>query len=469
MRQHQHPHVQIPINALLAAVLLLLPLQALSTAPECPPHAMLAPDDEGRLLVCPPPGGSVVLGGGVSARIAELEDSVTRLQAQNAALRAATWAPLSSGVQHIVTGRAFRWKYFEIDGDHFLAAAILYNGQFVVESFIFKYDNVTGMFDFNVPWQSVTTLGARDWEYFEIDGDHFLAVGNCINDDNNPIIESHIYQFDAATRKFNTTVPWQSIVTKYVFDLEFFNIAGTRFLAVANSYDGMNYTIDSHIYKYNSFTRKFDTEQPWQAITTQGASKLTLFEMDNSYFLAIACFRAAAQPSNYTTQSLILKYSIAMHKFSANSPFQRLPTTGAKDIEYFEIDGQRFLAVANQRTVGTIVPIESYIYKYNNDTGIFDTSTPWQTIVTNSAGDWEHFEVGGHHYLALAQATNMQNAEPSYIYRYDAVSQRFDNLTPFASATLVGAAHWHSFSIGRRFFLAAACSDISYVFVSELP
>eukprot|EP00050_Salpingoeca_kvevrii_P004540 m.255132 g.255132 ORF g.255132 m.255132 type:complete len:533 (+) comp11010_c0_seq8:438-2036(+) len=58
-------------------------LEAQATSPVCPPHASLAADPQGNMIICPEPGQKVYIGGGVSELLNELVANLTALE-QNA-------------------------------------------------------------------------------------------------------------------------------------------------------------------------------------------------------------------------------------------------------------------------------------------------------------------------------------------------------------------------------------------------
>ena len=70
--------------------------------------------------------------------------------------------------------------------------------------------------------------------------------GNNIND---PNIDSKVYKWNGVT-----FAEFQSIPTIGAWDWEAFEIGGEHYLAVANNYDGQSstgYNIDSKVYKWN--------------------------------------------------------------------------------------------------------------------------------------------------------------------------------------------------------------------------
>ncbi|KAK0067257.1 hypothetical protein Bpfe_003355, partial [Biomphalaria pfeifferi] len=85
-------------------------------------------------------------------------------------------------------------------------------------------------------------------------------------------------------------------------------------------------------------------------------------------------------------------------------------TNGATDWEYFTINKEHFLVVANAYNYGSqnFKNIESYrtnstIFKLDRTKRAF---TKYQVISTNSAIDWEHLSFGNDHFLMVSNAQN---------------------------------------------------------------
>ncbi|OWK05636.1 TSPEAR [Cervus elaphus hippelaphus] len=94
------------------------------------------------------------------------------------------------------------------------------------------------------PYQRVPTHSARDWEAFEVAGEHFLAVANHREGDNHNI-DSVIYKWNPGTRLFEAN---QTIATSGAYDWEFFTVGPYAFLAVANAFNGTSTRLQSHLY-----------------------------------------------------------------------------------------------------------------------------------------------------------------------------------------------------------------------------
>ncbi|KAM7380987.1 hypothetical protein PAMP_004249 [Pampus punctatissimus] len=98
------------------------------------------------------------------------------------------------------------------------------------------------------------TVGATDWETFQIDGRFFLAVANSqkVSERSPSVysINSTVYELNALTQTF---IRFQDILTHSAVDWEFFTIGEEKFLVVANSHDGSSYSLNSVIYRWQGY------------------------------------------------------------------------------------------------------------------------------------------------------------------------------------------------------------------------
>ena len=191
--------------------------------------------------------------------------------------------------------------------------------------------------------QAIATIGALDWESFEIDGETYLAVANYHNDSSYNV-NSRIYKWDGTS-----FVEFQAVPTNGAYDWESFEIGGETYLAVANYYNGSTRNIDSRIYKWDgtSFVE-------FQAVATNGAIDWESFEIEGETYLAVA--------NNYNNSTRNIDSRIYKWDGTLFVEFQAVATNGAYDWESFEIGGETYLAVANYSNDSTR-NINSRIYK----------------------------------------------------------------------------------------------------------
>ena len=146
-------------------------------------------------------------------------------------------------------------------------------------------------------------------EYFKTGDQHYLAVANFENGTSYRL-NSVIYQWRVSQEQF---VVFQSIETVRARSFDFFEITNEQFLAISNYYDGSSHSINSYIYKWNS--NKFEKIQD---IATEGAVDAETFAISNETFIAFAnhytqqkrvlvqsaMFNASFQGSNLSNCSL---------------------------------------------------------------------------------------------------------------------------------------------------------------------
>ena len=138
-------------------------------------------------------------------------------------------------------------------------------------------------------------------------------------------------------------------------------------------------------------------------------------------------------------------------------PWGTLPAPGGEDAEFFTIGDRSFLAVASIRT-------GSGPYEFETTSTIFewrgDRFAPFQEVPTFAAKQWKHWQIGGRHFLGLAQGVlfppghagqNQAVNRGSVVYEWDGES--FAEFQPIPSRW---AYNWHAFQAGGEFFVAHA-------------
>ena len=205
---------------------------------------------------------------------------------------------------------------------------------------------------------------------------------------------NNVFNINSQIFKFNGTafVPFQSLPTSGAADWEYFNINNNQscYLAVANHYDGASFNISSQIFKFNG-----TLFVALQSIQTSGANDWEYFSINNQSYLAAA--NHLYNITNYNINSQIFKFNGTV--FVA---LQSIPTSGARDWKYFSINHQSYLAVANAQNTTSDggANINSQIFKFDA-TGSAQF-VAFQSIPTSGAWDWEYFSVNSQSYLALA-------------------------------------------------------------------
>ncbi|XP_064165813.1 thrombospondin-type laminin G domain and EAR repeat-containing protein [Anguilla rostrata] len=292
--------------------------------------------------------------------------------------------------QNISTWEAMAWKYFTVDKKKFLVVANS-RGKRAGDrelSVIYKWSPRKLRF---LQYQSLETHSARDWEAFHIQGEHFLAVANHRQGDNNHNINSVIYKWNPGAKAFEVN---QTIRTSGAYDWEFFTAGPYHFLAVANTFDGASTQIESAVYVWLG-----GTFQLFQAITTFGATDWEMFQIGSRIFLAVANGQKLYRkgPSVYNLNSTIYELNMATKTFLM---FQDIATYSAVDWEFFTLGDEKFLVVANSYD-GTSYSLNSVIYRWQGYEGF----VPVHRLPTIGCKDWEFFASTEGSYLIYSSAT----------------------------------------------------------------
>ncbi|VTJ84305.1 Hypothetical predicted protein [Marmota monax] len=242
------------------------------------------------------------------------------------------------------------------------------------------------------PYQRIATHSARDWEAFEVDGEHFLAVANHREGDNHNI-DSVIYKWNPSTRLFEAN---QTIATSGAYDWEFFTVGPYSFLVVANTFNGTSTKVHSHLYVWlvGSF-------RLFQSFLTLGAADWEVFRIGDRLFLAVAnshSYDVGMQLRNdsYTINSVIYELNVTAQAFVK---FQDIPTCSALDWEFFSVGEDHFLVVANSFD-GESFSVNSIIYRWQGYEGFVAV----HSLPTFGCRDWETFDTSAGSYLIYSSA-----------------------------------------------------------------
>jgi hypothetical protein len=192
----------------------------------------------------------------------------------------------------------------------------------------------------------------------------------------------------------------------------------------------------------------------WCRIPTSGARAVEPFELDGMSFLAIPqlAYDMAGEPPGMNGGDSDTDLLLLRRTAGGYEPFQTLPVPGGEDAEFFLIGDRAFLATASiRRGRGPYeFGIESIVYSWNGSRFV-----PFQAFPGFAAKQWRHFTVAGRHFLALAQgvalpATASVN-QPSRIFRWDGAA-----FQPLQDIPSQWAYNWHAFSLDGHEFLAHA-------------
>ena len=189
-------------------------------------------------------------------------------------------------------------------------------------------------------------------------------------------------------------------------------------------------------------------------IPTSGARAVEPFEVDGASWLAVPQLATdvPGTPADMNGGDSDTEVLLLRRAGSGYDVVAALDAPGGEDAEFFSIDGRRFLAVASIRS-------GAGPYDYTTPSRLFEWSgdkfLPYQTFPGYAAKQWRHLEVDGRHFLALAQglARPGQDAasRPSEIHEWNG-----SEFVPFQTVASAWGYNWHGFAVDGRRFLAHA-------------
>ncbi|HEY1818684.1 MAG TPA: hypothetical protein VGG83_02055 [Trebonia sp.] len=137
------------------------------------------------------------------------------------------------------------------------------------------------------------------------------------------------------------------------------------------------------------------------------------------------------------------------------APWAQVPAPGGEDAEFFTIGDRSFLAVASIRT-------GSGPYSFEATSPIFEWRggrfVPFQDVPTFAAKQWRHWQIGGRHFLGLAQGVIAAPGHGDQGANQDSVVYEWtgESFYEFQRIPSRWAYNWHAFQAGGEFFVAHA-------------
>ena len=207
-------------------------------------------------------------------------------------------------------------------------------------------------------------------------------------------------------------------------------ISDKHYLAVANYYNGATYQLNSVIYQWNG--HQFVT---LQNISTNSTTSFNFFEMIQEMFLAV-------------TSALAKSAVIYKWKDNQFEKFQEIGTGGAGHAStVFVINSETFIVFANQDSTQQRYGANSTVFKWSGNSFV-----KLQSLQTYRAADVKSFNINGDTFLAFANEYNTSNKNiDSFIYKWDG-----SKFFLFQSIPTRGAYGWHPFVMCGQTFLGVA-------------
>ena len=233
--------------------------------------------------------------------IANREDSVTGWKLNSIIYK---WSRHRFEVfQMFPTNGGSGFKFFTIDGDHYLAVAEFHDrSTYSVDSSLYKWKR--GRFE---KYQNFPTHGGVACDSIVIANDTYLVFANQRSPQGNHDAESTVYKWSGGH-----FLKFQTMIARGSFSTKFFQVGDHVFLGFASSR-----STKSPLFKWDG--SKFTL---FQDIPTRFAMELCLFEVNGDVFLAVANYNEG--------KSFVYKASGAQF-----THYQDLETQGARGVHAY--------------------------------------------------------------------------------------------------------------------------------------
>lgn len=268
-------------------------------------------------------------------------------------------------------------EYFSIGGDHYLAVASIRSGPkapYNLETYskLYRWDGKRFY-----PVQQFFNLATKQWKYFKIGNNHFLAQANGINKEefkSNLSTNSVIYKFDGKSFK-----KFQVLSSIWAYSWEFFEMDGQYYLALAD------HIKRSIIYRWNG--RSF---QVFKTIDENGGRAFKYMKIGKKRLLAFA---------KINSDSIIYEF-----RDGSWQPMQKLTGAGGRNFVHFKYQDNDYLLRINFIEGSRTNPktrLKSPLYKWNGKQ--FEQI---ETITTYGGVSASLFDHAGQLMIAVANSLN---------------------------------------------------------------
>jgi hypothetical protein len=192
-----------------------------------------------------------------------------------------------------------------------------------------------------------------------------------------------------------------------------------------------------------------------QRLPTSGARSVAIRSDADGVVLAVAQIAkdVAGQPASMHAGDSDLTAPLFRWVDGQFVEYGNLPLPGGEQVEFFEIDGRRFIAGASIRSGRGPYEMDIQCPIYESIDG---ASRLVQSFATFGAKQWRHFNIGTRHFLALAQgvdAPGLTSRHPRTSRIYEWAHGQFKELQPLEGRWGYG---WCPFELDGQFFLAYA-------------
>lgn len=195
--------------------------------------------------------------------------------------------------------------------------------------------------------------------------------------------------------------------------------------------------------------------QVLQRLPTSGARAVVPFELDGSLYLAIPQLAedVPGQAPHMNAGNSDIDTILYRWQDGRFQEAERLPVPGGEDAVFFRIGDERFLATASVRTGRGPYDLNAISRIYRRRDGAW---MPFQEIPSFAAKQWHHFSFEGRHFLGLAQGVTVPGAEARHPRESCILEWNGSRFVDFQTLEGRWGYNWEFFELDGERFLAYA-------------
>ncbi len=372
--------------------------------------------------------------------------------------------------QNIPTLAAYEWNFFADSGDAYLI------GNMDIHKWMPSASCFGDGVNCGKPHQHLLSEPeSRGRRVFTIGKERYLAVSIYYDRPSSSYrTNSLIYKWMAGSACFGDGracgVALQKIASVGARDVEIIEIAGKRYLAVANYFDGSSYQGSLGLMEWLPESECFGAQAACnnllQVVPVTAAFALDSISVGADTYLAVAIY---FDGNSFQQNSLIYRWMPAQSCFGDGSAcgaaLQKLSTAAAVDVRHFRLDGGIYVGFAGFYNGSSFAETPSYVYKWLDTRSCFGDGTscgaPFQVLPTGNLRGLEPFAIGPQAFLAGSNYYDGTSySTGSKIYKWMTAASCFGSGercgVPFQQIPTIGAAGWKSFVIGGNSYLVVA-------------
>jgi hypothetical protein len=278
-------------------------------------------------------------------------------------------------------------EFFRIGDRVFLAIACIRTGRgpYLMNTRSALYEWREDRF---VPFQQFASFAAKQWRHFTMGDRHFLALAQGITIEGAEPQDSTIFEWTGGGFE-----PFQTIPSSWAYNWEFFELAGTPYLALAD------HARSSMVHRWNGASF-----EPCQSFGDRGGRAFAFFEADRHAYLAFAD----------------LERDSALYRWNGRSfvAHQSLDGPGGRAFAFVEGQDGRYLIRVNFVTGSRAAPttaLFSQVYRWDGSRLVTIEEFP-----TFGGTDAAPFRIGDHLFVAVSNSlsTDVRFRVDSVVYRF---------------------------------------------------